>query len=196
MVHPFNRCSDLKRTWWWPEVLLRDSCLKCRWCSISALYWMPARAVCDVCDGCDVWNVHVPWFSWVQYAVRGNVLERSMELQRRMAAGEKLPFDAVRAKQFFATAVFMSPDVLVVPAAQEFMCNQVLIVGISSVIGAAAAAAIALHPNWYSTNNFISSFVVDVRNTKHIVDGSMTKNYTVLVAVFVLPTKQSLVALL
>nr|AIT69923.1 alanine transaminase [Dictyopteris undulata] len=28
-----------------------------------------------------------------QYAVRGNVLERSMELERRMTAGEKLPFD-------------------------------------------------------------------------------------------------------
>nr|AIT69918.1 alanine transaminase [Desmarestia viridis] len=30
-----------------------------------------------------------------KYAVRGNVLERSMELQRRMAAGEKLPFDKI-----------------------------------------------------------------------------------------------------
>lgn len=34
----------------------------------------------------------------VQYAVRGNVLERSMELQRRMAAGEKLPFEQVPTK--------------------------------------------------------------------------------------------------
>lgn len=34
----------------------------------------------------------------VQYAVRGNVLERSMELQRRMAAGEKLPFEQVTMK--------------------------------------------------------------------------------------------------
>nr|AIT69915.1 alanine transaminase [Undaria pinnatifida] len=30
-----------------------------------------------------------------KYAVRGAVLERSMELQRRMAAGEKLPFDTI-----------------------------------------------------------------------------------------------------
>lgn len=33
----------------------------------------------------------------LQYAVRGNVMSRSMELQRRMAAGEKMPFDKVRA---------------------------------------------------------------------------------------------------
>lgn len=32
---------------------------------------------------------------FLQYAVRGNVLDRSMELQRRMAAGEKLPFEKV-----------------------------------------------------------------------------------------------------
>lgn len=32
----------------------------------------------------------------LQYAVRGAVLERSMELQRKMAAGEKLPFDKVK----------------------------------------------------------------------------------------------------
>ncbi|CAM9298888.1 unnamed protein product [Ectocarpus sp. 12 AP-2014] len=30
-----------------------------------------------------------------KYAVRGAVLERSMELQRKMAAGEKLPFDTI-----------------------------------------------------------------------------------------------------
>lgn len=38
-----------------------------------------------------------------QYAVRGNVLERSMELQRRMAAGEKLPFDTVSTRDSATT---------------------------------------------------------------------------------------------